>query len=119
MKIHPSKNKQNKLIIIYTTLPNKTIAQKFAKELIQTKLAACVNIIPNIQSFYFWNNKVCTDQELILWIKAKAQNSKKIEAFLNEKHPYEVPVICQLEPKKVSDKYLNWALGVTSHRQRT
>ncbi len=116
MKIQNIK-KQKKLLILYTTLPNKKIAQKLAKDLIKKNLAACVNIIPGVESYYQWENKVSVDHEFILWIKTRATFAAQVEEFLTKNHPYQIPMICQIKPKKVSDKYLKWALGVTSHQK--
>jgi periplasmic divalent cation tolerance protein len=95
-------------IIVLTTVPNMDVANKIAKSLVESKLAACVNIISNVKSVYFWENKIYEDNELILLIKTVANNFKEVEKKIKELHPYQLPEIISLEVREGLLEYLNW-----------
>ena len=102
-----------KLICILSTAPSLPIARKLAKVLIQSKLAACVNIIPEIESHYVWKGKLEKSSEIQLLIKTRADLFKKIESFLKKNHPYEVPELIQLAITRGSSAYFNWMKAST------
>jgi len=93
-----------KMIIVQTTCPNKKEAEKIAQILIKQNLAACVQL-SNIESFYRWDNKVCNDKEVLLNIKTKKENFKKIKSKIKELHSYDLPEIIALNINKASKEY--------------
>lgn len=101
-------------IIILVTTPTKKWANKIAQLLIEKKLVACVNIIPEITSFYTWQNKLCQDKESLLIIKTKKALFTEIENTIKKAHPYQVPEIISLPITKGSQTYLNWIDTVTA-----
>ena len=92
--------------IIITTLP-KTKVKTFVNRLLSKKLAACVNILHNVESVYWWQGKIVTDKESILLIKTTKNNIRSIKNFFTEHHPYEVPELL-IQDVKGSDNYINW-----------
>ena len=78
------------LIIVQTTCSSKGEASSIAKVLIENRLAACVQM-SKIESFYMWENKFCDDEEILLNIKTKKENFKKIQSKIKELHSYDVP----------------------------
>ncbi len=93
-----------KLIIIQTTCPNKDEAKNIAKILIEKKLAACIQM-SEIESFYKWEGEFCEDNEVLLSIKTKKDNFKKIKSKIKELHSYDVPEIISCDIKNVSNDY--------------
>ncbi len=93
-----------KIILIQTTCANKKEAKNIAKILIEEKLAACVQMT-KIDSFYTWKDEFCNDKEILLNIKTKKENFKKIQSKIKELHSYDVPEIICLEIKNVSKDY--------------
>ena len=93
-----------KIILIQTTCSNKNEAKEIAKVLIENKLAACVQM-SEIESFYRWQDEFCNDKEILLNIKTKKENFKKIQSKIKELHSYDVPEIICLEIKNVSKDY--------------
>ena len=73
-------------------------------------LAACVNAITGVKSFYRWKGKIESDSEVQLLIKTQPDRFDEIARWLEEHHPYEVPEIVALPADKVSDAYLQWAI---------
>lgn len=82
--------------------------KKIARILIENKLAACVNIIPNILSIYAWKGKVEEDEEHILFIKTTEEKSELLIQKILEIHSYEVPECIGFKIVKGSTNYLNW-----------
>lgn len=94
--------------IFLVTVPNIEEGQKIAKILVETKLAACVNIVQNILSIYRWKGKIEEDHEHLLLIKTIEENSNKIIRKVKEIHSYTEPECIGLKIEKGSDTYLNW-----------
>lgn len=97
-----------KYIMIYCTTSNKDSALKIANELVNKKLVACCNIIPEITSVYNWQNKVNTDAEVLMIMKTKSTLFKLVEQEIKKLHDYEVPEIISTEITDGSEDYLNW-----------
>jgi len=95
-------------IIILSTINTETDAQRIAENLVKSKFAACVNIIPGIQSIYEWEGKQRSDAELLLLIKTTKEKEKDVYEFLIHTHPYETPEIISLPIQNGSKDYLNW-----------
>jgi periplasmic divalent cation tolerance protein len=96
------------MLIVLTTTPNAEEAEILAKKIIEAKLAACVQILPAMKSFYFWQDAVQIDAENLLLIKTLPQKYDALEKFIRANHNYEVPEIVAVSADKVSADYLNW-----------
>lgn len=94
--------------VVLCTCPDKIVAQEIAKKLIAERLAACVNILPEITSIYNWQNNIECDTEVQLIIKTKANLFKQLCVSINTVHPYETPEIIALNIQQGDEKYLNW-----------
>ena len=95
-------------IVVYITAPNQEEAQSLAQALVTEKLAACVNIIPGIQSVYQWDNAVQTDQELLLICKTRTERFEALNKRVQALHSYDVPEIISIPLQNGSEPYLNW-----------
>lgn len=98
------------MLIVLTTTPNNEEAENLAKEIVEAKLAACVQILPQMKSFYIWEGKVQNDAENLLLIKTLPEKYDELEKFIQTNHSYKVPEIVALEAEKVSESYFNWAI---------
>jgi len=94
-------------IIVYTTVGKSEEAEKMAKEVIEKKLGACAQI-EKINSFFYWDNKVNSSDELKLSIKTFDEKYDELESFIKENSSYDLPEIVSVEMDDVSDEYLNW-----------
>ncbi|MCK4380893.1 MAG: divalent-cation tolerance protein CutA [Candidatus Lokiarchaeota archaeon] len=94
--------------LFLVTVPNIEEGQKIAKILVETKLAACVNIIQNIISIYRWKGKIEEDNEHLLLIKTTEENNTKIIQKVKEIHSYTEPECIGLKIEKGSETYLDW-----------
>ena len=96
----------NQLIVVLVTVPNEETASALARDLVQERHAACVNILPNIRSIYTWEGKLEDESELLLVIKTVRACYKNLEQAIIERHPYDTPEIVALDAATVADKYL-------------
>ncbi len=96
------------MLIVLNTTPNIEEAENLAQKIIEAKLAACVQILPPMKSFYFWEGAIQKDTEHLLLIKTLAEKFADLEEFIKENHSYDVPEIVALPAEKVSQNYLHW-----------
>lgn len=94
--------------LMYITTSGAPESEKIAKTLLEDKLVACTNIIPQINSLYLWNGEIEEDNESLLIAKTKAHKVDKVIKKVEEIHSYETPCILQIEVKKGSQGYLEW-----------
>ena len=78
-------------LLILTNCPDEESANAIALALVESKLAACVNILPRMQSIYRWQGVVESATEIPLFIKSTVTNYPALEAAIRERHPYDVP----------------------------
>ena len=90
------------------TVPDQDTATRIAEALVTEQLAACVNIIPAIQSVYRWEGAIEHDEELLLLIKTSAAIWPRLEARILALHPYELPEIISVRIQDGNNNYLNW-----------
>ena len=100
-------------IIISITASSDEEARKIATALVDEKLVACVNIIPKILSIYWWEGKVCQDDEVMLISKSKQSLFPAIIERVQSLHSYKVPEIISFPISEGLPEYLNWIEEVT------
>lgn len=93
-------------MVVLVTAP-KEKGEEMARRILEKGLAACVNIC-DIKSFYWWKGKIEENGEDLLIIKTTENVYKRLEEFIREIHPYEMPEIIALEIDRGLDKYLKW-----------
>ena len=100
-------------IIVCSTCPNTDVGNKIAATLVKESLAACVNIVPGIQSVYQWQGEIHTDNECLLLIKTRADLYKDLETRVVELHPYELPEVVAVSMVQGLETYLDWISKTT------
>ena len=95
-------------IVILTTASTKTEADKIATKLVREKLAACINIIPNIKSIYRWKDKINKDSEYLLIIKTVQRVEEEIFKNICKLHSYDTPEMISIPVTGGEKNYLNW-----------
>ncbi len=101
-----------KPIIIVSTYPNKKSITKIANELVQNKIAACVNIT-KISSIYSWQGKIENASEYIALFKTTQKNKKSLKEKIKASHPYDVPEIAEINITSINTSYLKWIIEST------
>jgi len=94
--------------IVLTTAGSQDEARKIANALVERRLAACVNIVQQIESIYRWQGKVETAPEWLLVIKTQARAFERVRDTIKELHSYDLPECVMLEVEAGSSEYLNW-----------
>jgi periplasmic divalent cation tolerance protein len=100
-------------LLVLTNCPDETVANTIARAVIEEKLAACVNILPRVQSVYRWQGSVESASEVPLLIKTAASAYPALEQRIAELHPYELPEIIALPIVQGLPAYLNWLAAET------
>ena len=95
-------------IIIFITTAGVEEARRLAQALVKSKRVACVNIVPGVNSLYWWQDKVTEDREALLLVKTRAGLFPEIVAQVKNLHPYQVPEIIALPIVAGNPEYLNW-----------
>lgn len=94
--------------VAFVTAPDDKVAKKLAKGLIEQKLAACVNIIPNIQSIYMWEGELNEDSEYLMMIKTRTSRFEELSKWIRDNHPYSVAEVISLPIKNGNPPYMKW-----------
>lgn len=94
-------------VIVFTTTDSEQHAGKLAHGLVETHLAACVQI-ESIRSVYRWQGQICDDPEWRLSIKTTAARYPQVEQFIRANHSYQTPEIVRVQVAGGSDEYLQW-----------
>lgn len=101
-------------VIVLTNLPDRAAALKLAQELVNRRLAACVNVLADCTSVYRWRGKVEAAQEVPVLIKTRAALYGEVEAEIRKLHPYELPEIIAVPIVRGFTEYLEWVSGETT-----
>lgn len=94
-------------IVVLVTIPQKR-AKSLAKILLKERVCACVNILKGIESFFWWQGKIDTEKEALLFIKTKESAFSKLKKVIKRNHPYDVPEIIALKVGKINSEYQQW-----------
>ena len=100
-------------LMVLTTLPDHASAEILAEQLISENLAACVNIMGEITSFYRWKGKIQHGTEYQLLIKTTRTRYPEVQAWIADHHPYEIPEILAIPVCEGHQDYLDWVNACT------
>jgi periplasmic divalent cation tolerance protein len=101
-------------LVVYITAPNENEAATIAKALVESKLAACVNVVKGIRSIYSWQGKIEDEQEVLMIAKTRRELFDILKAKVMAMHSYSVPEIIAMPIFAGSEEYLKWINDVTS-----
>src|SRR5215472_2621220 len=94
--------------IVLSTAGSEDEARKIARHLVEKQLAACVNLVPQVESIYRWQGKVESNREWLLLIKTTAHRFPSVRDAIRELHSYDVPECVAISIEVGSSEYLNW-----------
>jgi periplasmic divalent cation tolerance protein len=96
-------------VIAMITAPSLEVGEQISKTLLEQKLAACVNILPSVQSFFRWEGQVSQEQEVLLVVKTRRELfEKQFIPAVKAVHPYDLPEIIAMPVVLGSQDYLDW-----------
>jgi len=98
-------------IVVFSTASSAEEAEKISHGLVNDHLAACVNVVPGIRSFYRWQGKIEDSQEFLLVIKSSRERFDALRESLEKLHSYEVPEVIAMPVVDGAKNYLNWMDG--------
>jgi periplasmic divalent cation tolerance protein len=98
-------------IVVLITAPNREEAGRIAELLVSTRLAACVQVLPEIQSIYRWQGEVVRETEILLLAKTTKDQFDDLVSRVTAIHSYETPEIIALPITVAAEPYLKWLLG--------
>lgn len=95
-------------LLVLTTAGSEIEAQKIATALVERRLAACVNIVPRVQSVYRWEGRVEQAEEFLLLVKTVKAREEEVRAAIGELHSYDLPECIAVPVESGSTEYLKW-----------
>ncbi len=102
------------VLLVMTNLPDQPAAQAMARALVGAKLAACVNILPGVQSVYRWQGEVEEAHEVTLLVKTTQRRYAQLQQAIIAAHPYDVPEVVAWPLADGYPPYLHWVAAETA-----
>lgn len=99
--------------VIYSTFPNAENALSVGRDLVESGLAACINILPAMHSVYRWKGAIEEADEAVAIFKTGGNRVKALTKAIEETHPYDTPAIVVVPITGGSERYLEWILAET------
>jgi periplasmic divalent cation tolerance protein len=93
--------------VVFISIPRGD-ADAFARQLVEERLAACVNIVPMMESYYWWDDVVNHDNEALLIVKTTAERFGDLQEYVEEHHPYDLPELIALPLVDALPEYVAW-----------
>ena len=100
----------DEIVLAFCTFPDAETAKRIARELVELRLAACGNVLPQIHSVYRWQGKIESADETLAIFKLSAERYGEFETKLRSLHPYDVPEIIAARIDRALPEYLRWVL---------
>jgi periplasmic divalent cation tolerance protein len=107
----------DKPVLIYSTFPAPEAAEAVGRELVERRLAACVNILPGMTSIYRWEGAIARDSEAVMIIKTRGSLAEKVIDAVKARHSYTNPALVVLPILGGSADYLRWLNDETAPEQ--
>jgi periplasmic divalent cation tolerance protein len=107
----PESMKGTDVWVVLVTVPGAEVADRVASAVLERHLAACVNVLPAVQSRYWWKGKLESASEVLMVFKVPAVCYERFEAVVVREHPYEVPEIVALPVQSGFAPYVKWVMG--------
>jgi periplasmic divalent cation tolerance protein len=99
---------QSALVVFYTTFDSREEARSFAHKVIESRLAACVNIVPHVTSVYFWQGQIHEDAEIFCIGKTTLAKFERLKSEITSLHSYRLPELVALPIVSGHEPYLKW-----------
>ena len=103
--------------IVFITAPGLEVARELSAGILERRLAACANLVPGVESHYWWEGKVCNEAEVLMILKTTENRLAELEAHVLEAHPYDTPEFVTWPIARGSKKYLDWLTENTGLRE--
>ena len=104
----------DKPVLVYSTFPSGEVAETMGRQLVERRLAACVNILPGMTSIYRWEGKIERDSEVVMIIKTRASLAEAAMGAVKAGHPYTNPALLVIPVEAGAAPYIDWLLAQTA-----
>jgi periplasmic divalent cation tolerance protein len=94
--------------IVLVTAPDLRTARRLAKAALTRRLVACANLIPKLESHYWWKGKIETGSEVLMLLKTKSSKLSALEKLILAEHPYDTPEFIAVTINRGNRRYVNW-----------
>ena len=101
-------------VLVYTTWPSIVEAEAAGRQIVERRLAACVNILPGMVSHYWWEGKIERAEEAVMIVKTRASLAEPVRAMVKEMHSYTTPAIMVLPVESADLGYHQWIVAETA-----
>jgi periplasmic divalent cation tolerance protein len=101
-------------VFVYTTYPSLVEAQRAGRSLVGRRLCACVNILPAMVSYYWWQGEVERGDEVLMIIKTRATLAEPVRLAVKEMHSYTTPAVLVIPVESVDPDYQAWIMRETA-----
>tara|TARA_B100000287_G_C20063293_1_gene555364 strand:+ start:22 stop:360 length:339 start_codon:yes stop_codon:yes gene_type:complete len=99
---------ENNVLLVYVTCPDIGVAKQLARILVESRVCACANILPQVQSIYHWDGQIEDEPEALMLLKTTVSDYPALEALVKRHHPYDVPECVAVPIALGSADYLHW-----------
>jgi len=99
---------RNTFIMVLVTAPDLPTARKLARGALAARLIACANLVPRLESHYWWEGKITAGREVLLLMKTTAARRAALEKWIVARHPYDTPEVVALPIARGHRRYLDW-----------
>ena len=103
------------ILMVFVTVPGLKDGNRMSKEILTSRLAACVTVIPGVQSMYWWKGKIARAKEAMLVMKTTRNQYRRLESKIMELHSYEVPEIVAIPLVAGLSQYIEWVSREVTH----
>src|SRR6476659_1516243 len=103
--------RRNEVVAVLVTAPDKSTARKLARAALTAKLIACANLIPEVESHYWWKEKVERGKEVLILLKTTSAQLNRLEKLIVSVHPYDTPEFLVLSISSGNRRYLGWLIN--------
>jgi periplasmic divalent cation tolerance protein len=100
-----------KFVVVLVTAPDRKTARILARAALSARLIACANLVPKIESHYWWRGKIESSAEVLLVLKTRKSRLAALEKLVLARHPYDTPEFIALPLNAGNQKYLDWLAG--------
>ena len=100
-------------VFVYTTYPSVVEAEKAGRAIVERRLAACVNILPGMISYYWWEGAVDRGEEAVMIVKTRASLAESVRAAVKAMHAYTTPAVLVIPIEHVDPAYHAWIVAET------
>ena len=110
------------IAVVFVTAPDRRTARALAASALRQRLAACVNLLPGVESHYWWKGKLEVGKEILLILKTTQRLLPALAARIQAEHPYDTPEFVALPVNRLSRRYAEWLCGsvkAAAPRRRT